>query len=186
MKSIVRMLVLLAGWLTAISAMAADWQTVSSGSRLGFVATYEDTPFNAWFRSFDARIRFDPDALDDALFDIRIDVSSVDSRSRDRDEGMKEGEWLAAGEHSEARFRAERFERISDDRFKAIGRLGLKGVRRTIEVPFTWEQSGDTAVLTAEAEVDRGEFNIGTGEWERDDTIGFTVTIRARLNLARR
>lgn len=186
MKLVFTAPLLLAGWLAAAPAMAADWEAMESGSRIGFVATYEDTPFEAWFRSFDARIRFDPDALDQASFDIRIDVSSVDSKSRDRDEGMKQEEWLAAGEHPEARFRSERFERISEQRFKAIGQLTVKDVRQTVEVPFTWEQSGARAALTAETEVQRGEFDIGTGEWARDGTIGFTVTIRARLDLTRR
>lgn len=186
MKSIIRIPVLLAGWFAAMSALAADWQTVDPDSRIGFVATYEETPFNAWFRSFDARIRFDPDALDDAAFDIRMDVTSVDSNSPDRDEGMKQKEWFAAGEHPEARFRAERFERIAEGRYRAIGELSLKDVSRTIEVPFTWEQSGSEALLTVESEVNRGDFNIGTGEWEEDDTIGFTVTIQAQLKLTRR
>lgn len=186
MKSIIRAPILLAGWLAAMSATAADWAAVESDSRIGFVATYEGTPFNAWFRSFDARIRFDPDALDDASFDIRIDVSSVDSNSRDRDEGMKQGEWFAAGEHPEARFQSARFERISGNRFKAIGPLSLKDIRRDIAVPFRWDQSGDEAVLTAETEVRRDAFNIGTGDWAGDDTIGFTVIIKARLTLTRR
>lgn len=186
MRSIVRLPLLLAGWLAAMPATAADWQVVESDSRIGFVATYEDTPFNAWFRSFDARIRFDPDALDDASFDVRVDVASVDSNSPDRDEGMKQQEWFAAGRHPGARFRAERFERIAQDRYKAIGELALKDVSRTVEVPFTWEQSGGEAVLTAETDVSRGDFNIGTGEWAGDDTIGFTVEIKARLKLMRR
>lgn len=186
MKPVPGASLLLAGWLAAAPAMAGDWEVMESGSRIGFVATYEDTPFDAWFRSFDARIKFDPEALDGASFDIRIDVSSVDSGSRDRDEGMKENEWFAAGEHPEARFRADRFERISEQRFKAIGQLAVKDVNRALEVPFTWQQSGDQAVLTAETEVQRGQFGIGTGEWAGDDTIGFKVTIRAQLNLARR
>lgn len=183
----IRMTIVLAGWLVAAPAAAADWQTVESDSRIGFVATYEDTAFDTWFRSFDARIRFDPDALDDASFDVRIDVSSVDSNSPDRDEGMKQREWLAAGDHPEARFRAEQFERLADDRFKAIGQLSLKDASRAIEVPFTWEQSGSgEAILTAQTDVQRGNFDIGTGEWAADDTIGFTVTIKARLKLKRR
>lgn len=181
-----RVAILLAGWLAAASVMAAEWRVVESDSRIGFVATYEDTPFDAWFRSFDADIRFEPEALDEASFDIRIDVASVDSNSPDRDEGMTGEEWLAAGEHPEARFHAEQFERISADRYQATGRLSLKETRKTIVVPFTWEQSGDQALLTAEAQVQRGDFDIGTGEWAADDTIGFAVTIKARLKLTRR
>ncbi|MDZ7840581.1 MAG: YceI family protein [Gammaproteobacteria bacterium] len=186
MAPMIRSAALLAAWLTVAPAMAAEWQVADSGSRIGFVATYEDTAFEAWFRSFDAAIRFDPDAPADASFDIRIDVMSVDSNSPDRDEGMRGEEWLATDRHPEARFLAEGVEKLSGNRFQATGPLTLKDVRRTIEVPFTWEQSGDEAVLTAETEVQRTGFDIGTGDWAEDDTIGFTVTIKARLALTRR
>lgn len=183
MITAIRTLILLAGGLAAAPSMAADWRVVDRESRIGFVATYEDTAFEAWFTAYDARIRFEPGALDDGIFDIRIDVASVDSNSPDRDEGMRQEEWLAAGEHPDARFVAERFETLSDGRFRATGPLSLKGTRRTIEVPFTWEQSGGRAVLAAETDVQRDAFNIGTGDWADDDTIGFTVTIKARLVL---
>jgi len=183
LTTVSKITLLLAACFAAAPVSAADWRIVESESRIGFVATYEDTPFDAWFRSFDARIRFDPEALEDAKFDVRIDVSSVDSNSPDLDEGMRRREWLAAGEYPEARFQAGRFERLSAKRFKAIGQLSLKDIRRPLAVPFTWERSGDRAVLTAETEVQRAAFNIGTGEWAGDDTIGFTVTIKARLTL---
>lgn len=177
---------LVAALAAAAPLQAADWRVVKPASRIGFVATYEDTPFDARFRSFDADIRFQPGALDEAEFDIRIDVTSVDSDSPDRDEGMKSGQWLAAGDHPEARFHAERFERVSENRFKALGELRLKGTKSPLAVPFTWEQSGNEALLTARTEVRRGAFNIGSGEWAEDDTIGFSVTIEARLELVRR
>lgn len=175
-----------AALVAAAPLQAAEWRVVSPESRIGFVATYEDTPFDARFRSFDADIRFQPGALDEAEFDVRIDVTSVDSDSPDRDEGMKSGQWLAAADHPGARFHAERFERISENRYKALGTLRLKGTTSALAVPFTWEQSGNEALLTARAEVRRGVFNIGSGEWAEDDTIGFTVTIEARLELVRR
>lgn len=186
MSSMIRSAALLAAWLTVAPAMAGEWQVADSGSRIGFVATYEETAFEAWFRSFDAQIRFDPDAPADASFDIRIDVTSVDSNSPDRDEGMKREEWLAAGRYPEARFIAERVEKLSGNRYQATGPLSLKDTSRILEVPFTWEQSGDDAVLTAETEVQRTGFDIGTGDWAEDDTIGFTVTIKVRLALTRR
>lgn len=176
---------LIPGLFTAPAVAAGDWRVVPGESRIGFVATYEDTPFDAWFRSFDAQIRFAPGELDDASFDVRIDLASVDSNSRDRDRGMKQPEWLAADEHPVARFQSTRFEKISGNRFRAVGTLRLKDVSRSIGIPFTWEQSGGRAVLKAEAELSRGDFNIGTGEWSQDDTIGFAVQVKARLRLRR-
>jgi len=179
--------------LAAFSLLAAgpcvaaeQWDVVAPDSRIGFVATYEDIPFEAWFDAFQADIRFSPDDLEDAVFEVRIEVGSVDSNSVDRDEGMQREAWFATDEHPMARFRADRFEKLSGNRFRATGPLELKGTSKTISVPFTWERvSDEEAVLTAETTLQRGEFNIGSGEWAEDDTIGFDVTVKARLKLTR-
>lgn len=170
----------------AVACAAEEWNVVRSDSHVGFVATYDDIPFEARFNDFQAQIRFSPGELDNAVFDIRIDVSSLDSNSADRDDGMKQAEWFATEEHSVARFRADRFEQISENRYRAIGALSLKDTNNTIEVPFTWEpQPSGGAVITAETVLQRGDFNIGTGEWAEDDIIGFDVTVKARLVLSR-
>lgn len=178
--------VLLTSLVAAASwAQAADtWRVVDDDSRIGFVATYDDIPFDARFRSFEAGIRFSPDDLDGSSFDVRIDVSSVDSNSGDRDEGMKTQEWFAAETHPTATFTAEKFRQLSEDRYAAVGELTLKDVSKTLEVPFTWaSQPEGGAILTAETVVKRGDFNIGTGEWAEDDVIGFDVTVKAKLVL---
>lgn len=170
--------------MVASHVVLADWKVDRSESHIGFVATYDGIPFEARFESFNADIRFSPDKLNDAHFDVQIGIASVDSNSPDRDEGMKNQEWFAIDKHPQAHFEAGRFRKISDEEYKAIGDLKLKGVSRTIEVPFSWEQNstGET-VLTAHAELKRGDFNIGTGEWADDEIIGFKVIVQARLKL---
>lgn len=173
--------------LTTASAAAEEWKVIQSESRLGFVATYDDIPFDAWFRSFDAQIRFSPERLDQSAFDVRIDVASLDSDSADRDEGMQSEEWFATDEHPDARFHTEGFEHESGNRYVAIGELRLKNVSETIRVPFTWEPQPDGgAVMAVETTLQRGDFDIGTGDWAEDDIIGFDVTVTARLVLSPR
>lgn len=184
MKAMIRTAVLVLGSILSQLALAADWEVVQPESRIGFVATYDDIPFQASFESFQARIRFSPENLDDSSFDVHIDTTSLDSESPDRDEGMKQAEWFAVDEYPEARFHAEQFEHISDNHYKAIGELTVKGISRKIEVPFTWEPQVDgNAWMTAQASLKRGDFDIGTGEWAKDETIGFDVSVNARLQL---
>lgn len=186
MRKAILIAVVLYGLSPAKGALAAEWNVASPDSYIGFVAAYDDIPFEARFRSFEAEIEFSADDLDSASFDVHIETDSLDSNSPDRDSGMKEQEWFATGKFPAARFQATRFERISDKQYQAIGQLTVKDVSRTIEVPFTWEQSGDEATLTAETRLKRGDFNIGTGEWAEDDIIGFDVVVKARLNLTRK
>lgn len=181
-----RILALVSGLLLFQYAYAADWK-VEAGSEISFVTTYDRIPFQTWFKSFQARIRFSPDELDDSFFDVRIDTSSLDSDSPDRDEGMKQAEWLAVDEFPHARFQATRFEKIAGDRYLALGMLTLKGISRKVDVMFAWvPQPGGRVWLNAQAHLKRGAFDIGSGQWAKDDTIGFDVGVSASLRLAPR
>lgn len=181
----IRIALLVSGLLLAQAAAAAEWKVVEPDSRIGFVATYDSIPFQVWFKSYDASIRFSPDNLGESSFDVRIRTASVDSNSPDRDDGMKQREWLAVDKYPEARFHAERFEKINDDHYKAIGELTIKGISKDVEVNFEWQtRPGGKAWMNAQARLKRGDFNIGTGEWAKDETIGFDVAVNADLELA--
>jgi polyisoprenoid-binding protein YceI len=186
MKATTRIIALVSGLALFQCALASDWK-VDSGSRIGFVATYDSIPFQAWFKSFDARIRFSPNQLDDSSFDVRIATSSLDSDSPDRDEGMKQAEWFAVDKYPQARFQATHFEWVAENRYRAIGTLTVKGVSKDVDVLFAWEpQPGGNVWLNAQARLKRGDFDIGTGEWAQDDTIGYDVGVNASLKLAPR
>lgn len=185
MKHVHQVMLLTIGLIVAAGAAAEEWEVVHPDSHIGFVATYDDIPFEARFEHFEADIRFAPDKLDNAAFDIRIDVGSVNSNSVDRDEGMQQEEWFAVDAHPVARFQTSGFEKLSAGRYKAVGTLELKDMRRNIEIPFEWQQQANGgAVLRAATTLQRDDFNIGSGEWAEDDTIGFEVQVEAELTLA--
>jgi len=167
------------------TASAADWKVDMKQSRLGFVATYEKTPFEAWFRRYDALIRFDPAALKDSRFDVTVDISSVDSDSSDRDEGMQGKEWFDRAAHPQAHFVATAFTAVKGDQYEATGKLTLKGATREIHLPFSWTRSADGARLHSETSLNRTDFNIGSGAWAQDPTIGYEVKVRVDLVLSK-
>jgi len=169
--------------LLALDASAAEWRVDQARSKLGFVATYEKIAFEGWFKKFTARISFDPSALSKASFKVSIAISSVDSDSRDRDEGMQGAEWFDTKTYPDAEFVTTGFEKTGSDTFAAHGKLTIKGTTQTITLPFSWKDQGQAAQLTAELPLTRTDFNIGTGEWEKDPTIGFGVKVLVDLYL---
>lgn len=175
---------LLALLATTASARAADWTVDYANSKLGFVATYEGVGFDTRFETFTADIDFDASDPGSGRFEVVVQISSVNSRSKDRDEGMLDAEWFDSATHPSARFETTAFEQIGPGRFQATGNLTVKGVTRSIKLPFSWEQDGDRARLRAETTLERTSFDIGSGEWANDSTIGFKVTVVADLVLS--
>jgi polyisoprenoid-binding protein YceI len=176
----------LAGLIFSQAVMSDDWRVDYDTSRLGFIATYDEIPFQGRFREFDARILFDPETPSEGSFIVTIEVASVDTDSPDRDEGMLESEWFDAAHFPAAHFESMRFERGQEqDMYTANGDLSIKGIRKPVEVMFRWTQSDASVRLNGYADITRGNFDIGTGDWADDDTIGYDVKIEFELILTK-
>ena len=184
MRSLVSIILLLS-LTTAPAAEPAEWRLDQANSELGFVATYEGVGFKARFEKFAARIDFDAERPGAGRYEVLIQVASLNSRSRDRDEGMRDTEWFAAAKHPVARFETTAIEQLAPGSYQATGDLTIKRTTRSIQLPFTWTQEGNTARLRAEVTLDRTTFDIGSGDWATDSTIGFQVEVVGDLALTR-
>lgn len=183
-SSIATITFLLAGLLLTQCVWASSWQVDTKTSRIGFIATYDAIEFEGFFRDFTADIHFNPRSPEEGLFEVNIGLVSVDTDSPDRDEGMLEAEWFDAGQYPHASFISSTVEQLAGEKeFAVTGNLTIKGITRPVTVSFTWTETGPSARLKGQASVNRGEFNIGSGEWAEDDTIGFDVGIVVDLTL---
>lgn len=175
-------------------APARDWLIDPEDSRLGFSATAQGERFDGRFQRFEANIRFDPEALDQASFDVHIDLASVDTDNVERDDTLRGGDFFAVRRHPEARYLAESFRALGNDRYAADGTLGLRGIERPTTLLFAWRGEGagapgggavleGRALLIGEAGLNRLDFDLGTGDWADAGTIGHRVEVSVRLNL---
>lgn len=167
---------------------ARDWRADPERSTLGFEASAQGERFSGSFARFEPNIRFDPAELSTARFDVRIDLSSADTANSERDETLKGSDFFAVRSHPQARFLAERFRALDDGRYAADGQLTLRGLTRPVTLVFSW-QSGTPAVVEGEAllegnsQLDRLDFELGTGDWADPDTIAHEVKVVTRLVL---
>lgn len=168
----------------AISAETLSRQCSLPGkSTLEFAATWEGTVFKGAFSRFDAFINFDPAELEASSFDVRIDVTSARTGSRERDEGMAEPDWFDFAVYPMARYQATDFQSIGGGRFQANGQLELKGVVHTVPVKFSWRELPGKAELAGGASISRLDFGIGQGDWATDEIIGLLVEVEFGLEL---
>lgn len=166
-------------------ASAGTWQVDRGRSKLGFVASYDEIPIEAQFGDYSAEILFDPAALQASMFKISVVIDTVNSNSEDRDEGMLDAEWFDSSRYPKANFSSTEFRKLNDaGTFEVTGDLSIKAATRQVTLPFSWSQTGNSARLRGQALVKRVDFNIGTGDWETDDTIGFEVEIIFDLNMS--
>ncbi len=171
-------------WLATSTASAADW-SMQPGSTLGFTCSFQGEAFTGRFGRFSPLIRFDPAHLGQSRFDVRIDLTSADTRNEERDGMLRGAEFFNTGTQAQARFVASRFRALGGRRYAADGVLTLNGLSKPVALAFTWT-AGTRPVLTGEASLKRLDFAVGRGEWTDTGLLPNEVKVNTKLLLAPR
>lgn len=164
-------------------AATTGWVMDSRGSELAFAATFQRAPATGAFRSFSTTFRFDADRPAESLLAVTIDVRSADMGSDEVNRAIRGAEWFDAERFPVAEFRSTGVRRTGADSFVASGSLTLKGITRPVDVPFTWTEAGDAAVMTGSVTIARAAHAIGTGEWVSAKVVGADVRISFTVRL---
>ena len=177
------LLVVIALALTNTSP-AKDWQIERATSSLSFSGTYQDEPFQGKFRKFDAAIHYDPADLSTAQFDVNVDITSVTTDNEERDSTLICDDFFAVSKFPKAHFASEKFSKAVDGKIEAQGNLTIRDKKRPIVLLVKFDPSGGSnAVLEVDTELNRLDFDIGTGEWKDLKLIGPTVRVHGHLVL---
>lgn len=163
------------------------WDVDYAESSLQFVATQYGQTFDGSF-DFNAKIFFDPADLEHSSVHVEIDIASIRTGSMDRDSQAKSSDWFDVEAYPVAIFNADTFTKAEDDTYIAKGFLTLRGVKIPLEMPFELviEPDEDSpnknkAEMEATVDLNRLDFGVGQGQWEKTDAISDKVTIEVNL-----
>ncbi len=182
MKKSARIIVLIASFFSvgAIAA-ATEWQLLPDKSSLSFVFGQAGTDEKGQFRSFPSRLVFDPAALEQSLFDVTVDMKSVDTGDKDRDEILLSKDMFDVKQWPQAHFKTLKIEKRGDNDYLAEAELSIRDQTRNIPFPFRLvilEENGKKVFhLQSELSINRLDFGVGQGEWKETTWIANEVKV---------
>lgn len=161
----------------SVAFAATQWTLQPKESKLTFVGTQAGAEFEGAFQRFTADIRFDPQDLAGARFDVKIETDSVDSKDSERDDTIKSDDLFAVKQFPTAHYVADKFTAKGGNKFSGIGKLTLRNVTREVPIEFTFEQKGGSAWLKGAAQLKRLDFGVGQGDWKDTENVGNDVKV---------
>ena len=180
MKSILLALALLL--ISAHCFADQPWKLIKDKSSITFTATYDGAAFQGIFSDFSVTLNFDTENLSNSQVESLVNVTSVNTQSRDRDQALSEPDWFYFKKFPQATFTSHSFQQVNEKQYIAVGILQIRDQKHEVSIPFDWtiinEQS---AQLTSEFSLDRRTYDVGTGDWKNDKTIGFNVIVNWNL-----
>lgn len=176
---------LVAPALSTAQAPAPAWTVDKAASRIAFTTNYSGSPVNGSFGRWDARIRFDPRALNASSVVATVDLGSARTGDETGDQMLRSPDLFFTAKFPRAIFSAKQFRALGAGRFEAIGTLSIRGVSRPARLPFQLAIAGPNARMKGELVVNRKAFGIGQGQFAGADSLPFNVRVSVAI-VARR
>lgn len=172
------------------SLHAQNWSSDPVHSTVMYTIRHNLTPMVGLFKKFDVKMTFDPTKASEAKIEATVDVNSVMMGMEKLETHLKSSDFFDAEQFPEMKFvsTSVEAEKKSATKFIATGDLTVRGVTKSIEVPFEFlgvneSERGKAAGISAEFTIDRTAFGIG-GEVVSDTKgLGGDVKVTVYLDL---
>ncbi|GAB3581416.1 YceI family protein [Amycolatopsis endophytica] len=109
-------------------------------TRIGFHARHAMvTKVRGSFNEFSGSAKIDGGNPANSSVSVKIAANSIDTRNADRDAHLRSNDFLAMDEHPEITFVSTSIAQTGDSSFDVTGDLTVKGVTKSVTVPFEFE-----------------------------------------------
>lgn len=166
------------------NAPAAIPRYQAKGGSLEFGFVQAGAPTQGDFRQFATELQYDEKQLSASHLKVTVQIGSLDTQDKDRDDTLKSAELLDAGRFPTAQYVATSFARRGAG-LEAVGKLTLHGVTRELRVPITLRASGDGLEISGETTIRRLDYDVGQGDWKSTEWVGDEVKLQYRVPLTR-
>lgn len=150
------------GLSTSVALMPSDHYVVGSGHSIEF----KSKDPSGSFKTMEGEIDFDENNLGASKFNLRIDVSSINTGNGMMNKKSQIEEWFNAKKYPEIKFKSTKVEKKGSD-YAITGDLTMKGVTKSITIPATMTNSGNKIVFKGTFKVNRMDFHVG----HKSDTV---------------
>jgi polyisoprenoid-binding protein YceI len=164
------------------AAGPASYTADPAASRLEFTGVQEGAEFKGTFRKFTAAVDFAPEALASARFDVQIDLNSLDTMDKDRDQTMRGPDLFDIAHYPTAHYVTRSFTKTAAG-YSALGALTLHGVTKDVPIDFQFVAAAGKSKIEGTAKLKRLDFGVGQGDWKSTAEVKDEVKVTFSLML---
>jgi polyisoprenoid-binding protein YceI len=161
-------------------AAPASYRLDPAQSTLSFGFTQAGAQSQGHFVRFDVSLALDPAQPAQGRLDVNVDVGSLDSGDKDRDDTLRGPDLFNVGKYPRARFTSTAITRVDPTHYMAAGKLTIRDITRDLQVPFTLTTAGN---MSGQVVIKRLDFGVGQGDWKSTEWVGNDVVVSFALRL---
>jgi polyisoprenoid-binding protein YceI len=138
------------------------------------------------FTKYAVTLDFSADSPAASKLDVVVEMASVDTGDKERDDTLKGADLFAVAKFPQAHFTSTQITKTANG-YDAAGKLTLHGVTHDIHVPLSFkttdEQGKTVGYLLGKTAIKRLDFGVGQGDWKSTEWVGNEVSVSYSLRL---
>jgi len=170
---------------------ATQWQVDKAHTNVQFEVTHFFTPVTGTFDQYSGEIYFNPDNLEESSVNFEIDVASINTRNKKRDDHLRSDDFFYAEKYPKITFASDKIEKTGSNKFVAHGTLSMRGTSKEIELPFEllgsqkhpMKKNTIVSAIKAETTLSRTAYDVGVGDWASNAVIGDDVDVTIAMEM---
>ncbi|TQS75751.1 YceI family protein [Ornithinibacillus gellani] len=118
------------------------------------------------FNDFEANILADPQDLTDAEIEFTVDLGSIDTRKKDRDDHLRSADFFDVENHPQMNFKATDIQKTSENEYDVTGDMTIRGTTKPVTFNMTFEGQhkdpwgNEVAGFSGHGKLNRKEFGL--------------------------
>ncbi|HTU64698.1 MAG TPA: YceI family protein [Steroidobacteraceae bacterium] len=156
----------------------------AAGSSLGFAFEQAGAQSNGAFRQFTTKFDYDEKNLAASRLDVTVQIGSLDTQDKDRDDTLKSADLFDAAKFPTATFVASSLARGASG-VEAVGKLTIRNVTKDLRLPLGIKPTASGLELSGSVTIKRLDYGVGQGEWKSTESAGDPVKITYKVVMAK-
>lgn len=161
----------------SIGVNAQNWKTTTAN--VSFKLKMLGSTVEGKFKGFSGTLKFDPHNLENSNLNASVDANTLDTDNSLRDKHLKEKEgFFNVAKYPLLKMKTTKIEKEGNN-FLGYFDLTMKETTKSVKIPFTFKQEGNSGIFQGSAVINRRDWSVGGGTWGMSDNVTFTITINA-------
>ena len=132
------------------------------------------------FKDFNIKSQFNSNNLKESFFNVEIDVKSIDTNSKSRDNHLLKSDFFDVDKHQKIIFKSSELKRNNKNQFTLIGFLNIKGTKKKFEVPIEVLETNNKIQLLVRFSLNRKDFGIGGSSFVLSKKVNIKMIFLAK------
>lgn len=130
------------------------------------------------FGGLQADIKFDPAKPDASSIDATIDAGTVNTDNDMRDGHLKEDTYFDVAKYPKITLKSVSLKHKSGNNYDGQFSLTIKEKTQTVDMPFTYVESGNSAEFKGVLKIKRTDFNVGTSSMVMSNDVEVDIDVK--------